>query len=36
MKRYQCVIALCLACVSLTSYADQEDLNNLQQQIQDW
>jgi len=36
MKRYQGVIALCLTCVSLTSYADQEDLNNLQQQTQDW
>lgn len=36
MKKYQTVIALCLACVSLMSYADQEDLNNLQQQTQDW
>jgi len=36
MKLYQSVIAVFLTLLSVTSYADKEDLNKLQQQTNDW
>jgi hypothetical protein len=36
MKLYQSLIAVCLTLLSVTSYADKEDLTKLQQQSNDW